>query len=1253
MRRFELVEGASAKFWQVEVDGLDVTTSWGRLGTNGQSKTKTHSDAAAAAAEERKLIEQKTKKGYAEVAAALAPIAEPAKAPAPAPVAGPPAAPARDVGPVAASESAEFTDGTPPWLAHGDPFLLDESFVAAAHPSRAHPHAAPPPRWEAEWRTGLVADTARTAPHLRSLLEATLAVEAVEDATEEQALGVLAIVATGRSGPDYAVRTFAAKFGVVRAAELLVKSYAITAERGYGREGPVSFLDVPQERRLGLGRNESSLREVAALASDEEYAGILAVVRDAWPRLTPPAKAALALALPDQPDLSDELIEAYASDRTGWLPALQATASTPELAAIAARASEFGILPPTDAGLINALVVERGSAAAPYLLPHVAKGDVADAIARIGTPDAVRALVAPALEGKEEQARLRSAVERWPIAATVALADAAVGEGRVADLARAALGPLLAAQSDLATRVEGWVSTKAADVVASTLARVTAVVEEADSDELPPVLATPPWLTKKKPTVLELDVIQVAPVEDWAEGLREEWLKNWSSYGYRRAIAVDDFDDAVAAICRPRWGGHPTETDELREAQERLREALRDGDADLAADRLLDWSLAVHAAQRRFRDSVVGGIFVQDAAAVLGEIREGFGLELWNAVAGRLESDDEVPFVVATHGAAALRGLARVTQRRPAELSSAAPIGAVELAPVMARAALKLKSVRAEAYAWLRRYPEHSAAGLIAPALGAKGEARDAARSALQTLAADPAHRRQILEVADRYEDAAVAAAVAELVDADATENVPARIAKLPSWWAPATWVRPELRSGKALPLASVDHLGKMLMFPSPDGAPYAGITQVAEAGDPRSVADFGWDLFLAWLNAGAASKDSWAMTSLGWLGGDDIARRITPYLRAWPGEGQHKRAVAGLDVLERIGTDLALVQLNGIATKVKFKALQERAKEKIAQIAEARGLTSEELADRLAPDLGLDARGSKVLDFGGRTFTVGFDEALKPFVRDVDGARLKELPKSRQSDDAALAAEATAQWKALKKDARTIAAQQVLRLEIAMCARRRWTRDVFEQFLATHPLVRHLVRRLLWATYAGDAPATFFAVDDDGGYTDAADEAIDLPVDAVIGIPHAWEIPEEVASDFGALFLDYELVQPFSQLGRETFALSAAEAASTKLTRWAGRDVPTGKVLGLTNRGWRRGVPADGGVVGYVEKETSHGRVIASLDPGLFTGMLDEAPEQRVVGVQVGQPDAWDEVSEPSPLSTLSAIEISEVIRDLDALSG
>lgn len=66
LRHFELVEGGSAKFWEVSIAGCDVTVRFGRIGTQGQTQVKSLTDAEAAARHVEKLIGEKTKKGYVE-----------------------------------------------------------------------------------------------------------------------------------------------------------------------------------------------------------------------------------------------------------------------------------------------------------------------------------------------------------------------------------------------------------------------------------------------------------------------------------------------------------------------------------------------------------------------------------------------------------------------------------------------------------------------------------------------------------------------------------------------------------------------------------------------------------------------------------------------------------------------------------------------------------------------------------------------------------------------------------------------------------------------------------------------------------------------------------------------------------------------------------------------------------------------------------------------------------------------------------
>ena len=84
MRSFEFVDGSSAKFWEIDQDGTEVTVRWGRVGTTGQTKVKTFDSVAEAETHEAKLITEKTRKGYGETTPATA-TPSPSRTPAPAP----------------------------------------------------------------------------------------------------------------------------------------------------------------------------------------------------------------------------------------------------------------------------------------------------------------------------------------------------------------------------------------------------------------------------------------------------------------------------------------------------------------------------------------------------------------------------------------------------------------------------------------------------------------------------------------------------------------------------------------------------------------------------------------------------------------------------------------------------------------------------------------------------------------------------------------------------------------------------------------------------------------------------------------------------------------------------------------------------------------------------------------------------------------------------------------------------------------
>ena len=66
-RRFELVDGASNKFWEVSQAGAEVRTRYGRIGATGQTTVKAEPDAGRAAALLSRLVAEKVGKGYREV----------------------------------------------------------------------------------------------------------------------------------------------------------------------------------------------------------------------------------------------------------------------------------------------------------------------------------------------------------------------------------------------------------------------------------------------------------------------------------------------------------------------------------------------------------------------------------------------------------------------------------------------------------------------------------------------------------------------------------------------------------------------------------------------------------------------------------------------------------------------------------------------------------------------------------------------------------------------------------------------------------------------------------------------------------------------------------------------------------------------------------------------------------------------------------------------------------------------------------
>ncbi len=1217
MRRFEFIDGSSQKFWEITLAGTDFTVRWGRIGTEGQTQHKSFPSAAKAQAEHDKLVAEKQKKGYTEgTPTSAAPKPPRTKTPAP------PPAPA----PLPAAPPAALPSGPIAWT----PELLD-----AVHPRRGGVSVSVRAPLEPKKAWALVRqDFKKKGPdpeakdkHKHNLMarSRTVLARLQEDTPrlgtpEEDALllGCLQHRTQWREKTrvDPAIDLLFALGGPVHATHAALLSMdlhvvELAQERKAVRQGLSrdTYYNGMQHGNLGglprlrallatqtTDKDYRAARDLAASLRETEEelrsaAAYLFPTETAWVH----AEAQVFAQKKGEPFILHSLSDPRALDTVTPHVDLELLL-TFEDSPVASLLDGVG---PRLAGFLGALLTRTQEQEEP--LERAALRVWAGLVSRIDSDEAMTLLLER--PEKEMLPLLREQCLRVPSRAARLLPRWALLPGKDGAGPRELLGLLAARHPEALQAALPELSEPERAVILRLQGQAAQEVPEAPAARLPPVLATPPWRSGQPPEAPPvLSGVSPPALPDalvWREGEREAWLG-------RGGPSYESYPTFTAA----QWSALEKK---LAQAKPKVREQLLEGEF---------FAHAPEALASKYLDTL------------------GFDYDTlrW------------MPRIIAHLGLAALPAVERgVAEQGGNTLSLLMPLGASSLAPRMAEA-LGGKKSRSEAQDWLLRHPAHATTGLLAPALGKPGKARDAALAALRLLAAQ-GQKATVLDVA-RKTSPEVLAAVQRVLDFDPLQLYPIRLPQLPAALGIGSLPAPLLadRSAK-LPPAAVEALATMLAF-SPLDEPYAGLAQVKAACDRPSLARFAWALFEAWLLAGAPSKEGWCLLALGHLGDDDTARKLAPLIRQWPGEAAHARAVTGLDVLAAIGTDVTLIYLNGIAEKVKFKGLQQKAQEKIAQIAEARGLTREELGDRLVPDLGLDARGSLTLDFGPRAFTVGFDEQLKPFVRDAEGSPLKDLPKPTQKDDADKAQAAAAQWTALKKDTKTAASLQILRLELAMCARRRWSADVFRQFFVEHPLLIHVVRRLVWGTYSPEGALTAtFRVAEDRSLADANDDTWSLPEDARVGLPHALELDARTAGLWGQVLADYQLLQPFPQLGRPTYAIKPAEKTATSLERVKGVKLSAGKVLGLEKRGWRRGAPQDAGVVHWMEKPLGGAlQAELDLDEGLYTGMISESPEQTLGSVVLRTRQGWEQ-GEPQPLGSLDPILFSELVRDLEGL--
>jgi hypothetical protein len=380
--------------------------------------------------------------------------------------------------------------------------------------------------------------------------------------------------------------------------------------------------------------------------------------------------------------------------------------------------------------------------------------------------------------------------------------------------------------------------------------------------------------------------------------------------------------------------------------------------------------------------------------------------------------------------------------------------------------------------------------------------------------------------------------------------------------------------------------------------------------------------------------------------------------VRDWPTQKKFKRAEQGLEVLERMGTDVALAEIDAIAQSTKSAAIKAQAAERMRQAAKKRGLSAEELSDRLVPTFGMDPAGRLILDYGPRQFTAQLEADFTLTLFDDAGKIRKSAPKSA-SDDPSKANRAAELLKAARKGLKDQFALQSGRLERAMVDGRRWTVTDWQRYLLDHPLLRRLSQRVLWYKQ-GDNTTTPFRVAEDFTLADQEEQILPLVGGDTIGLIHPLTVEETILCAWRTIFEDYEIAAPFEQLTRQVFQPTTEEAKTVPCERYVGYMLDGRQLIAqLARFGWRQGTPRAYGSLFLHSRYYPSAQVTAVLHHGgVLLGYYEEAIETALGPVMFlrGPHRSIDEVIESPqywlPIAEVPSVAFSETLRDVDRLA-
>jgi hypothetical protein len=386
---------------------------------------------------------------------------------------------------------------------------------------------------------------------------------------------------------------------------------------------------------------------------------------------------------------------------------------------------------------------------------------------------------------------------------------------------------------------------------------------------------------------------------------------------------------------------------------------------------------------------------------------------------------------------------------------------------------------------------------------------------------------------------------------------------------------------------------------------------------------------------------------------GGGAAAPVARYIKEWYGTraAQGKALIAMLAWIDHPNATQVML---AIGNRFRTKSIQEEATRQAEALAERKGWTLAELADRTMPSAGFDEKGELDLPYGPRSFQARLLPILKIELFNPEGKKVASLPEPRVDDDAELAKAAKKSLSAAKKDIKSIVDLQTDRLYEALCTGRDWSFSDWSAFLNHHPIVRHLVHRLIWIQAPPSGALSVFRPLADGTLTDEADEAVEVQSDARIRLAHDMLLEPAVVQRWQQHLVDYEITPLFQQIGKGTWELPPGQANAKEVIDFKGHMLEAFALRGrATKLGYQRGAAEDGGWFHVYEKRFATLGLAAILE---FTG--NSLPEEnravallRLTYSSTNVENPWERSE--IPLGRVPKVLLSECYNDARLMAG